>query len=422
MKRFFTSALFFQTQLHTCRHLRIFISLLFLGAVFISNTRAQGSCENLLPNPGFEEHYREFTETGSGGEWSNVKEWNNVNLQPLNPGYHYFHDDHPNNFAGLPNTAFGLVYAHGGKAVIGLNGWQKKFPDYRIYLSAEMIHPMVPGRMYDVSFWITNGQKNWGGYGIDGIGICFSEKPLKQNFDELIDATPQWMSPGIIFDTAWRQMTFQFFADKAYQYFTIGNFLPAAEMSYAEFAPNTSTKGPLAFYFVDDFSVTHYDPGFTFSIAGDTVVCPGVPATLHVPLSGQQDYHWSTGESGASIEVTAGGIYSATVTNVCGTFSDSIEVTKGCVKPVIPNSFTPNGDQVNDVFRILHDPKIETRSLQIYNRWGSLIFDASPGNFFWDGTVQGRPAPSDVYVYLLEYQAAGENAPSRVKGDVTLLR
>ncbi|MBK7939171.1 MAG: hypothetical protein IPJ82_19785 [Lewinellaceae bacterium] len=54
-----------------------------------------------------------------------------------------------------------------------------------------------------------------------------------------------------------------------------------------------------------------------------------MPATLHVSLSGQQDYHWSTGESGVSIEVIAGGINSATVTNACGTFSDSIEVTKG---------------------------------------------------------------------------------------------
>ena len=384
-------------------------------------SNAQGYCENLIPNPGFEE-YKQLDENGAF-LWSNVKEWNNVNLLPtVGASYSYFHTHSVDGFARLPNTGFATLSAHSGEAVIGFLGWQKKFPDYRVYFSAKLIHPMVPGKVYDVSFWITNGRKNWGGYGINCIGACFSEGPLDQTDSELVKATPQWMIQDVLFDTTWRQITFQILADKPYEYFTMGNFLPAANIENAQFLPNTSTKGPVAFYFVDDFSVTHEEPGFSFSIAGDTVLCPDVSLTLSVPLSGQLSYQWSTGSTEASVEVTSTGVYSATVTNVCGTFSDSIEITRGCVVPLIPNCFTPNDDQINDVFRMVPDPKIEPRSLQIYNRWGNLVFDSASGKFFWDGTVDGRPAPSDVYGYVLEYQAAGESAPVKVKGDVTLLR
>lgn len=383
---------------------------------------AQGICANLIPNPGFEA-YKELTENGSGVLWSNVKEWNNVNLQPTQgAAYTYFHKKSPVATGRLPQTGFATLEAHGGEAVIGFLGWQKKFPDYRVYCSAKLIEPMVPGRTYEVTFHITNGKANLGGYGIDGIGVCFSETPLQQNNSERIDVTPQWISPDVIYDTAWKTITFPFYADKPYAHFTLGNFLPASELTTEAFGPAITAKGPFAFYFLDDISVVYKAPDFAFDIEGDTVVCPGQSTTLSLPLYGQNSYQWSTGETGTSIEVRDTGVYFATVTNVCGTFSDSIEVTDGCATPLIPNCFTPNGDDVNDVFHMLPDPKIEQRSLQVFNRWGEKVFDSLAGKTAWDGTDKGRPVPSDVYVYVLEYVAAGEAGPLRVQGDVTLLR
>lgn len=87
----------------------------------------------------------------------------------------------------------------------------------------------------------------------------------------------------------------------------------------------------------------------------------------------------------------------------------------------IPNIFTPNGDGLNDVFRIEIDQEnIEILMFEIYNRWGDLIHkDASKA---WDGTFNGVNQPSGSYVYqaLLKRKKTGEEIA--LKGDVTLLR
>jgi len=71
----------------------------------------------------------------------------------------------------------------------------------------------------------------------------------------------------------------------------------------------------------------------------------------------------------------------------------------------IPNSFSPNDDQINDEFVIFHEfVREEGYEFYIYNRWGEEIFNTSDKNEFWDGkTKTGDPAQVDVYVYLLKY-------------------
>ena len=86
----------------------------------------------------------------------------------------------------------------------------------------------------------------------------------------------------------------------------------------------------------------------------------------------------------------------------------------------IPNAFTPNGDGKNDVFRVVkHEGAEVVSSLEIYDRWGEKVYE-NQGNAFWDGTINGEPGPSDVYVYIVKI-TCGELVSKRV-GDVTLLR
>ena len=86
----------------------------------------------------------------------------------------------------------------------------------------------------------------------------------------------------------------------------------------------------------------------------------------------------------------------------------------------IPNAFTPNGDAVNDVFRVVPFEGLEViGSLTIYDRWGEKVYE-NQGNVFWDGTIDGKPGPSDVYVYRIDIVCDGE--PKAVWGDVALLR
>src|SRR6185436_2984842 len=66
----------------------------------------------------------------------------------------------------------------------------------------------------------------------------------------------------------------------------------------------------------------------------------------------------------------------------------------------VPNSFTPNGDGLNDTFGISGEA-IQTFSLRIFNRWGDIIFDTNNTNDKWNGTFKGQKVPMGSYVYKI---------------------
>jgi gliding motility-associated-like protein len=73
----------------------------------------------------------------------------------------------------------------------------------------------------------------------------------------------------------------------------------------------------------------------------------------------------------------------------------------------VPNAFSPDGDGINDVFQIVPFEGLEkVRSLQVYNRWGQKIYQSTAVPS-WDGMVGGKPAPVDVYLFILEVECNG---------------
>jgi len=85
-----------------------------------------------------------------------------------------------------------------------------------------------------------------------------------------------------------------------------------------------------------------------------------------------------------------------------------------------PNSFSPNGDGLNDEFHILAY-QLHLLHFNIYNRWGEKVFSATDPTFGWDGNYKGEKAPISTYYYFMEY--LDKNGEKRlIKGDVTLLR
>lgn len=86
----------------------------------------------------------------------------------------------------------------------------------------------------------------------------------------------------------------------------------------------------------------------------------------------------------------------------------------------IPNVFTPNGDGVNDVFYISNSGVLFYK-IQIYNRWGMLIFETSAPEISWDGRTQaGNEVEEGTYYYLLD--AETESSTYSQKGFLTLFR
>ena len=84
----------------------------------------------------------------------------------------------------------------------------------------------------------------------------------------------------------------------------------------------------------------------------------------------------------------------------------------------IPNAFTPNGDGINDTFGVKGEG-IKKFTMRVFDRWGEVIFESRNPKQQWDGTYQGKPAQSDVYVY--QFTAVGEKSETR-SGSVTLVR
>jgi len=64
----------------------------------------------------------------------------------------------------------------------------------------------------------------------------------------------------------------------------------------------------------------------------------------------------------------------------------------------IPNTFTPNGDGKNDVFKV-YGKEIEMIEWAVYSQWGQLIYKSKAQDASWDGTFKGVMQPVGVYVY-----------------------
>ena len=92
----------------------------------------------------------------------------------------------------------------------------------------------------------------------------------------------------------------------------------------------------------------------------------------------------------------------------------------------VPNTFSPNGDGVNDIFYPRGSSIDRIQSVRIFNRWGQLVFEkrntmANNMADGWNGTYKGQPALPDTYVFIIEYIC--DNAEIiPVKGNVTLVR
>jgi len=86
----------------------------------------------------------------------------------------------------------------------------------------------------------------------------------------------------------------------------------------------------------------------------------------------------------------------------------------------IPNSFTPNGDGINDVFIAVGENIIEL-DMFIYNRWGQQIHESHIGQP-WDGTFNNEGCQQDVYVWLAYYRFKNENIRHSSVGHVVLLK
>ncbi|RYZ54382.1 MAG: PKD domain-containing protein, partial [Sphingobacteriales bacterium] len=164
----------------------------------------------------------------------------------------------------------------------------------------------------------------------------------------------------------------------------------------------------------------------SIDLGPDTSMCPnGQPMAIgdYKNAGSGATWIWNTGETSPQIAVRHPGIYTARVSLDGCENSDSIEVFKDCYLD-IPNSFTPNGDGINDYFlpRQLLSKGVTGFKMSVYNRWGQIIFETTKiDGRGWDGNFNDKEQPTGVYVYIIDAFMKDGNR-EHYQGNVTLLR
>ncbi|MBX3102720.1 MAG: gliding motility-associated C-terminal domain-containing protein [Bacteroidetes bacterium] len=95
-----------------------------------------------------------------------------------------------------------------------------------------------------------------------------------------------------------------------------------------------------------------------------------------------------------------------------------------CPVILLPNVFTPNGDGFNDLFVPIRYRAIRTLRIEIFNRWGNLVYTSSDINKLWDGTTtSGQEATAGHYFFVLDFTLDNfEQTRLKRSGGITLLR
>lgn len=95
-------------------------------------------------------------------------------------------------------------------------------------------------------------------------------------------------------------------------------------------------------------------------------------------------------------------IYTLSVSDIDGcTNSDAVNIIVLRV-PVIPNTFSPNNDGINDTWIIKNLQNYPDSKVQIFNRYGQVVFESKGYVKAWDGTLKGKPLPFGTYYYVIE--------------------
>ncbi|MCC6599953.1 MAG: gliding motility-associated C-terminal domain-containing protein, partial [Crocinitomicaceae bacterium] len=123
-------------------------------------------------------------------------------------------------------------------------------------------------------------------------------------------------------------------------------------------------------------------------------------------------YYWNLGDGTTSqdiiVEHTFDGVYAyevqLTAINEIGCIDSSFYTVPIPPSFYIPNSFTPNGDGINDVWAVV-SKEVNTFDLRIFNRWGEQVFYSTDPSVPWIGDRQresGYFVPDGVYTYVIK--------------------
>jgi gliding motility-associated-like protein len=169
----------------------------------------------------------------------------------------------------------------------------------------------------------------------------------------------------------------------------------------------------------------------------NNLLCPEDTAIfVNKSVGNITNYYWDFGDGNTSLSkdplplhypiLSAEKIYTVRliVKNDAGCFDTTyqdIRVLKSCYIAV-PNAFTPNGDGINDYLYPVNAYKADDLEFSVYNRLGQRVFHTTDWTIKWDGTINGNPQDSGVYVWILKYTNRDTGKRVFQRGSTVLIR
>lgn len=318
-----------------------------------------------FPNPSFEQN---TAMPQLLGEWNKIVGWTNAGSDLTGPDYYKVGASAA---CDLPETPFGLLNANNGNAMVGIPMCGRSFTNKRTYLQCQLQSPLIRGKKYKFSFYLSNGKHtstSIAGLAVDHIGMYISTfAPVQSGFDPLY-FVPQFAIDSVFYSETWKKVTFEYIPlidDE--KFITLGVF---GSDSDREIVIEGSGNPEVGYYFVDNFSCIELD--------GDNV--PDENTIDKGPQSEKVNYVF------------------------------------------VPNSFTPNGDGQNDVFMPVGEVG-NIIGVEVFSRWGEILFQSkSVSNPMWDGTNGKTNCPDGTYYYVVKYRIPKTGEEGTQTGYVTLLR
>lgn len=170
------------------------------------------------------------------------------------------------------------------------------------------------------------------------------------------------------------------------------------------------------------------NPAPVIDAGSDQTIQPGGSAQLQVTPAGASSYNWTPVASlddptisnpVATPANTTQYIVEVTESGCTATDSVTVFVQPLVLDVIVPTMITPDGDGANDTWVIDNIDQYPNASVQVYNRWGSLIFESNGNYTPWDGTYNNNDMPGGSYFYVIDLNSS---AVEPLKGTLSIIR
>ena len=179
----------------------------------------------------------------------------------------------------------------------------------------------------------------------------------------------------------------------------------------------------------DDITITVITPTADFQVISSPLF-NGLPVSFQNLTNGGFTYEWTFGDGNSSQLMHPNNTYDdPDVYIITLIATNSIGCKDTISKPItikpeyylyVPNAFTPDGNQHNNVF-YASTVNIRELNVKIFNRWGEILYESNELRFIWDGTYDGVIVKDDIYVYTIKY-VTNDGIEDTVVGHVVLLK